>query len=62
MDAYTRWPAYAAGEEDDRGTITAGKLADLVLLEQDIFAIDPMEIANAPVAMTVLDGKIVYRR
>ena len=62
IDAYTRWPAYAAGEEDYRGTITPGKLADLVLLEQDVFALDPMEIAAAPVAMTVLDGKIIYRR
>ncbi len=62
VDAYTRWPAYAAGEEDYRGTITPGKVADLVLLEQDIFALDPMQIINAPVAMTVLDGKVVYRR
>ena len=62
VDAYTRWPAYAAGEEDYRGTITPGKLADLVLLEQDIFALNPMEIVDAPVAMTVLDGKIIYRR
>jgi len=61
VDAYTRWPAYAAGEEDYRGTITPGKLADLVLLEQDIFDMDPMEIVNTPIAMTVLDGEIVFR-
>jgi predicted amidohydrolase YtcJ len=62
VDAYTRWPAYAAGEEDYRGTITPAKVADLVLLEQDIFEIDPMVIVDTPVAMTVLDGKVVYRR
>jgi predicted amidohydrolase YtcJ len=62
IDAYTRWPAYAAGEEDYRGTITPGKVADLVLLEEDIFRIDPMAILDTPVAMTVLDGKVVHRR
>jgi predicted amidohydrolase YtcJ len=62
VDAYTRWPAYAAGEENYRGTITPGKVADLVLLEEDIFDIDPMGILDTPVVMTVLDGKVVYRR
>jgi hypothetical protein len=60
IDAYTRWPAYAAGEEDYRGTITPGKVADLVLLDQDILALEPEEILNTRVAMTVLDGKVVW--
>jgi predicted amidohydrolase YtcJ len=62
VDAYTYWPAYAAGEEAYRGSITPGKVADLVLLEEDIFRMDPMAIHDTPVALTVLDGKVVHRR
>jgi predicted amidohydrolase YtcJ len=62
VDAYTRWPAYAAGEESYRGSITPGKVADLVLLSQDIFSSDPMEILSTQVEMTVLDGQVVWRR
>lgn len=61
VDAYTYWPAYAAGEESYRGSITAGKVADLVLLAANIFETDPMTIRDTPVAMTVLDGKVVWR-
>jgi predicted amidohydrolase YtcJ len=62
IDAYTRWPAYAAGEEAYRGTLTPGKVADLVLLEEDLFSIDPMSIPQVPIAMSVLDGQVVWRR
>jgi predicted amidohydrolase YtcJ len=62
IDAYTCWPAYAAGEEGYRGSIAAGKVADLVLLSEDIFTSEPMEILNASVDLTVLDGQIVWRR
>jgi predicted amidohydrolase YtcJ len=60
VDAYTCWPAYAAGEESYRGSITPGKVADLVVLSQDIFQVDPMTILESEVEMTVLDGKIVW--
>ena len=59
VDAYTYWPAYTAGEESYRGSIATGKVADLVVLSQDIFAIDPMDILNTRVEMTVLDGKVL---
>ncbi|MCX6029701.1 MAG: amidohydrolase [Chloroflexi bacterium] len=61
VDAYTCWPAYAAGEESYRGSITAGKVADLVLLSQNIFKIDPMAILETQVEMTVLAGKVAWR-
>ena len=60
MDAYTYWPAYVAGEEGYRGSITPGKVADLVVLSQDIFRVDPMAILETQVEMTVLDGKVVW--
>lgn len=61
IDAYTYWPAYAAGEETYRGSITPGKVADLVVLAEDIFAGDPMRIRDARVDMTVIDGRITGR-
>ncbi len=60
VDAYTIWPAYAAGEESYRGSITPGKVADLVMLSQDIFQVDPMAILETRVEMTVLDGQVVW--
>jgi predicted amidohydrolase YtcJ len=60
VDAYTCWPAYAAGEESYRGSITPGTVADLVVLSQDIFRVDPMAILETQVEMTVLDGKVVW--
>ena len=58
--AYTVGSAYAEFEERVKGTITAGKLADIVLLSQDIFAIPPTEIAKTKVLWTIMDGKVVY--
>ncbi|MGZ5482630.1 MAG: amidohydrolase, partial [Pyrinomonadaceae bacterium] len=58
--AYTVGSAYAESQEHEKGTITPGKLADLIILSRDIFKIDPKEIENVKVVMTVLDGRIVY--
>jgi predicted amidohydrolase YtcJ len=60
--AYTAGGAYAAGLEDESGTITVGRLADLVVLDGDIFALDPVRISDARVDVTVLEGRVVYRR
>lgn len=59
--AYTVNGAYAEFAAAEKGTIAAGKLADLVVLDRDIFAIPPEEIGGAKVRMTVFDGKIVFR-
>ena len=59
--AYTLGAAYASGEEREKGSITPGKLADLVVLSQDIFAIAPMAILETEVEATILDGRFVYR-
>jgi predicted amidohydrolase YtcJ len=61
VDAHTYWPAYAAGEERYRGSITPGKVADLVLLSEDIFTIDPMGILDTHVDMTVIGGEVMTK-
>jgi hypothetical protein len=58
--AYTLGSAYAEFQENVKGSITVGKLADLVLLSRDIFKIDPKEIENVKVAMTIVDGRIIF--
>lgn len=60
--AYSSGAAYASGEEQEKGSITPGKLADLVVLSQDIFAIVPMAILETEVEATILDGQFVHRR
>ncbi len=60
--AYTMGSALASFTGKLKGSIEAGKLADLVVLSADIFAIDPAEIRNTRVALTVFDGKPVYER
>jgi predicted amidohydrolase YtcJ len=60
--AYTWGSAYASFEESIKGTLEPGKLADMAVLSEDIFTIDPVEIQSAKVTMTVFDGRIVYQR
>jgi predicted amidohydrolase YtcJ len=56
----TIWPAYAAFEENLRGTIQVGKLADLTVLSADIMKIPEMDILKTRCLMTVIGGEIVY--
>jgi len=58
--AYTVNGAWAEFAESVKGTIATGRLADLVVLDRDIFTVPPEEIAGARVRMTVFDGKIVH--
>ena len=63
IEAYTTGSAYGAFQEKDRGSIRAGKLADLVVLSRDI--LDPAKrdrIADTKVQVTVVGGKVVYER
>jgi predicted amidohydrolase YtcJ len=62
LDAYTSGAAYASFDEQRKGSIKAGMLADLTVLSTDIFAARPPELATAGVEMTIFDGRIVYRR
>ena len=58
---YTQGPAYAAGMEDRLGTIKEGYLADMTILDKDIFTIDPMDILTTRVLGTIVDGRFVFR-
>jgi predicted amidohydrolase YtcJ len=58
--AYTIGSAYAEFQENEKGAIAPGKLADMVILSQDIFKIDPIEIEKVRVVMTIMDGRVVY--
>ncbi len=60
LRAYTSEAAYASFEENIKGTIKEGMLADLVLLDHDLTAIPPESIAGVQVLMTIVGGKIVY--
>lgn len=62
VDAYTIESAYAEFAEDRKGRIKEGYYADMVLLDRDIFTVDPMEIRDILPLMTMVGGKIVYRR
>jgi predicted amidohydrolase YtcJ len=62
IKAYTLDAAYASFEDNIKGSIEVGKLADLVVLSDDILTIDPVNIWNVKVAMTIFDGEIVYEK
>src|SRR4029079_17202619 len=58
--AYTVESEYAEFQKTVKGSISVGKLADLVILSRDIFKIDPKEIEGVKVVLTIVDGRIVY--
>lgn len=60
--AFTWGSAYAEFQETVKGTLEPGKLADFVMISDDIFTIDPVKIRDAKVLLTVVDGRIVYQK
>jgi predicted amidohydrolase YtcJ len=60
VEAYTMGSAYAEFQEKDKGSITPGKLADMVLLSDDVFAIDPVKIREVKILTTWVGGQIVW--
>jgi predicted amidohydrolase YtcJ len=65
MDAlrvYTTFSAYASFEEQIKGTLEPGKLADLVVLSEDPLTIPPARLKDVKVDATIIDGKIAYQR
>ncbi|MBM3335150.1 amidohydrolase, partial [Candidatus Sumerlaeota bacterium] len=62
VEAYTLGSAYAEFQEKEKGSIAPGKLADLVILSEDIFAIPPEKIRDVKIVTTLLGGKILTPR
>ena len=62
VHAYTMGSAYAESQESDKGSLETGKLADFVVLSDDIFHLDPVRIQDVKVDITVSGGAVVYER
>jgi predicted amidohydrolase YtcJ len=60
LRAYTINGAWLAGQQALTGSIEVGKAADLVVLERNLFEVDPMAIRDVRVRLTLLDGRVVY--
>ncbi len=61
LKMFTRYPAFAAFEEKERGSIEKGKWADLTILDQDIMTVPDLDILKTRTVMTVIGGKIAYQ-
>jgi hypothetical protein len=61
LRAYTSGSAYAELAEMEKGTLAPGKLADVAVLSEDLFRIEPEKIADNRVALTIVAGRIVHR-
>jgi predicted amidohydrolase YtcJ len=59
---YSTDAAFSSGEEEIKGSIEVGKLADLTVLSNDPLTVPTDEIKDIPVEMTVIDGKVVYSK
>jgi predicted amidohydrolase YtcJ len=60
VEAYTMSSAFAEFQEKDKGSITPGKLGDMVILSDNIFDLKPEAIRNAKVETTIVGGQVVY--
>jgi predicted amidohydrolase YtcJ len=61
LKSYTIDPAYAAFEEESKGTLKVGKYADVVVLSKDILAVPESEIPSTEIRYTIVGGKVRYR-
>jgi predicted amidohydrolase YtcJ len=61
IEAYTVGSAYAEFQENEKGSIAPGKLADMVVLNEDLFSIAPEKIREAKILQTFVGGKLVYQ-
>lgn len=62
LKAQTIWAAYQHFEEDSKGSIEPGKIADLVVISENPLEIDPLKLPNVKVLTTIKDGKVIYSR
>ena len=62
LRSYTVNNAWAEGEEASKGSLSVGKLADLVVIDRDLFAIPPEQLKEARVVLTIVGGRVVFER
>ena len=62
LKAVTKNAAYQYFEEDIKGTLKEGKLADLVILDKNILKVDPMEIKDIQVLETIKEGETIFKK
>jgi hypothetical protein len=61
VDAYTLGAAFAGRREKTEGSLEPEKVADLIMVSQNIFEIDPHKISQTKVLLTVVGGRVVYQ-
>ena len=62
IKGYTYGSAYGAGREHELGTLEPGKFADIVVVDRNLFEVSPEDIRSAKVDMTIMDGKVIFKR
>jgi len=62
LKGYTYGSAYGVSRENELGTLEAGKLADIIVVDRNLFEVSPDSIRNAKVDITIMNGKIIYER
>ena len=62
LESITKWAAYQYFEENTKGTLTAGKLADMVVLDKNPLKIEPGAIKDIQILETIKEGKTVYKK
>jgi len=61
IEGYTLAAAKSIGQEKKQGSLDVGKLADVIVVDRDIFNVDPMTLADTQVLLTIFNGEVVYR-
>ena len=62
LRSYTYGSAYGVRREDELGTLEVGKFADIIVVDRNLFEVEPIEIMAAKVDLTVMNGRIVFER
>lgn len=62
LRSYTYGSAYGVNRENELGSLEVGKFADIVVIDRNLFKVDPSEIMESKVIMTIMDGKVVFER
>ena len=60
LKSFTVWSAYASFDDDVKGTLETGKIADMVVLSDDIVSSDPSMLLKAKILMTIIGGNVMY--